>query len=97
MDKIEFDNIPYLIGFDNGVYNLQSKEFLPKNKDYHITMTTNYDYESVIHNLDKKCQGGYAYVLPSVVLSKGIKDGPNPEISGGNKNDLYVVKNLKKN
>jgi hypothetical protein len=32
-----------------------------------------------------------------VVLSKGIKDGPNPEISGGNKNDLYVVKNLKKN
>jgi len=46
MDKIEFDNIPYLIGFDNGVYNLQSKEFLPKNKDYYITMTTNYDYEA---------------------------------------------------
>ena len=45
MDKIEFDNISHLLGFDNGVYNLQTKEFLPKNKDYYITMTTNYDYD----------------------------------------------------
>jgi len=45
MDKIDFDNIPHLLGFDNGVYNLQPKEFLPKNKDYYITMTTNYDYD----------------------------------------------------
>ena len=140
LDKIEFDNIPHLISFDNGVYNLQTKQFEPKNKNYYITMTTGYDYiedqdqegintitelfdkvfpiederklygclmmrsffgknldkfiianggggngKSVIHNLNKKCQGGYAYVLPSVVLSKGIKDGPNPEIAGGNK------------
>lgn len=140
LDKIEFDNIPFLIGFDNGVYNLQTKQFEPKNKENHMTMTTGYDYQpeddedkikiisdlfekvfpyederklygcilmrsfygknldkfiianggggngkSVIHNLNKKCQGGYAYVLPSVVLSKGIKDGPNPEIAGGNK------------
>ena len=140
LDKIEFDNIPHLLGFDNGVFNLQTKQFEPKNKNYYITMTTGYDYiededeegiktisdfydtvfpikeekdlyailmmrsffgknldkfiianggggngKSVIHNLNKKCQGGYAYVLPSVVLSKGIKDGPNPEIAGGNK------------
>ena len=140
LDKVEFDNIPHLIGFDNGVYNLKTKEFLPKNKNNFMTMTTGYDYEveeeqekieiiedlfnkvfpieeerllygcilmrsfygknldkfiiangaggngkSVIHNLTKKTQGGYAYVLPSIVLSKGIKDGPNPEIAGGNK------------
>lgn len=140
LDKIEFDNIPHLIGFDNGVYNLKTKEFEPKNKDYYMSMSTGYDYQpeddedkikiisdlfekvfpyederklygcilmrsfygknldkfiianggggngkSVIHNLNKKCQGGYAYVLPSVVLSKGIKDGPNPEIAGANK------------
>jgi phage/plasmid-associated DNA primase len=129
-----------LIGFDNGVYNLQTKQFEPKNKNYYMTMTTGYDYiededqegintisdffekvfpikeegdlygclmmrsffgknldkfiianggggngKSVIHNLNKKCQGGYAYVLPSVVLSKVVKDGPNPEIAGGSK------------
>ena len=41
--------------------------------------------KSVIHNLNKRCQGGYAYVLPSVVLRKVVKDGPNPEIAGGSK------------
>ena len=45
MDKIEFNNILHLLGFDYGVYNLQTKLFLPKNKDYYITMTTNYDYD----------------------------------------------------
>ena len=44
LDKIEFDNIPHLISFDNGVYNLQTKQFEPKNKNYYITMTTGYDY-----------------------------------------------------
>ena len=44
LDKIEFDNIPHLIAFDNGVFNLQTKQFEPKNKNYYMTMTTGYDY-----------------------------------------------------
>ena len=44
LDKIEFDNIPYLIAFDNEVFNLQTKQFESKNKNYYMTMTTGYDY-----------------------------------------------------
>ena len=44
LERIEFDNKPHLIAFDNGVFNLQTKQFGFKNKNYYMTMTTGYDY-----------------------------------------------------
>ena len=62
------------------------RSFFGKNLDKFIIANGGFgNGKSVIHNLNNKCQGAYVYVLPSVVLSKGIKDGPNPEIAGGNK------------
>lgn len=137
LDKVEFDNYPYYICFNNGIYDLKHKEFIPKQKEFYLTMSTNFDYnpdedvkniqiietlieqifpiederilyccllmrsfiginndkfviangcggngKSVLHSLTYLTQGDYGYILPSVVLSKEIKDGPNPEIAG---------------
>lgn len=44
----EFPNLidrnPYLLGFNNGVYNLKDRQFRPGKWDDYITMTTDYDY-----------------------------------------------------
>jgi phage/plasmid-associated DNA primase len=61
------------------------RSFYGKNLDkFIIAIVAGGNGKSVVHNLNKKTQGGNAYVLPSIVLRKGIKDGPNPEIAGGN-------------
>ncbi|KAI9341003.1 hypothetical protein DFJ73DRAFT_762473 [Zopfochytrium polystomum] len=43
-DKI--DSNPYLIGFDNGVYDLTQKLFRPNNNDDFVTMSVGYKYDS---------------------------------------------------
>lgn len=46
----DFNNNPFLLGFNNGVYDLQTDEF--RKYEFHdfITMTTGYDYISVDYN-----------------------------------------------
>jgi len=40
----EFNANPFLIGFDNGVYDLQNDEFRPYKFDDFMTLSTKYDY-----------------------------------------------------
>ena len=44
-DKIEFDMKGYLLGFDNGVYDLQNDEFRDFQYDDYITFTVGYNYK----------------------------------------------------
>ena len=44
-DKIEFDMNPYLIAFDNTVYDFETKLFRTAEKTDYISMNTNYNYE----------------------------------------------------
>ena len=44
-DKIEFDMNPYLIAFDNKVYDFETKKFRTAKKTDYISMNTNYNYE----------------------------------------------------
>ncbi len=44
-DNIEFDNKPYLLAFNNTVYDFRNKLFRPQQKDDYISMTTGYDWE----------------------------------------------------
>ena len=48
---IEFNGNPYLLGFDNGVYDLQADEFRNYKYDDYITLTTKYDYFSVDYDI----------------------------------------------
>jgi hypothetical protein len=41
----DFDSDPYLLGFNNGVYDLSNDEFRDYTFTDYITMTTKYDYE----------------------------------------------------
>jgi phage/plasmid-associated DNA primase len=43
--ETDFNSNPFLLGFDNGVYDLNKYEFRPYNFDDYITITTGYDYE----------------------------------------------------
>jgi len=42
--KQEFDSKPFLMGFENGVFDLNLNEFRPYAFDDYLTMTTKYDY-----------------------------------------------------
>lgn len=46
-----FDNNPYLLGFENGVMELQTKTFRPYKFDDYITLTTGYDYQAPNYEL----------------------------------------------
>jgi phage/plasmid-associated DNA primase len=43
--EIDFNSNPFLLGFDNGVYDLQNELFRPYKFDDYITITTGYNYE----------------------------------------------------
>ena len=48
---VEFNGNPYLLGFDNGVFDLQADEFRNYRYDDYITMTTKYNYIQVDYDL----------------------------------------------
>jgi len=48
---IEFNGNPYLLGFDNGVYDLQEGCFRNYKYDDYITLTTKYDYHQVDYDI----------------------------------------------
>ena len=109
LDKIEFDNIPHLLGFDNGVFNLQTKQFEPKNKNYYITMTTGYDYiededEEGIKNISdfydtvfpiKEEKDLYAILMMRSFFGKNLDKFIIA--NGGGGNGKSVIHNLNKN
>ena len=49
--EIEFNGNPYLLGFDNGVFDLQADEFRNYKYDDYITITTKYDYKQVDYDI----------------------------------------------
>jgi len=48
---VEFNGNPYLLGFDNGVFDLQADEFRNYRYDDYITMTTKYNYIQVDYDI----------------------------------------------
>ena len=48
---VEFNGNPYLLGFDNGVFDLQADEFRNYRYDDYITMTTKYSYTQVDYDI----------------------------------------------
>lgn len=44
-DNIKFDNNPYLLAFENIIYDFKQKQFRPHEKTDYITMTTKYNWE----------------------------------------------------
>lgn len=49
--ETEFNGNPYLLGFDNGVYDLQADEFRNYKYDDYVTITTKYDYTQVDYDI----------------------------------------------
>lgn len=46
--KEDFNQIPYLIGFENGVYDLKEGKFREYKYDDYITLSTGYDYNNKV-------------------------------------------------
>jgi len=66
----DFNNKPFLLGFNNGVFDLELNEFRDYKFDDYITLTTKYDYEKVDYGyndeedfLSKDDNGEYEYEL----------------------------------
>jgi phage/plasmid-associated DNA primase len=65
----DFNTKPFLIGFNNGVYDLEKDEFRDYRFDDYMTMTTKYDFEPVDYGysddnedyLQKDKDGNYEY------------------------------------
>ena len=56
--SIEFDNKPFLIGFENGVIDLQNKcEFRQYKFDDYMTLSTKYDYVKTDYTIEKNKKG----------------------------------------
>ena len=97
------------IAFDNGVFNLQTKQFEPKNKNYYITMTTGYDYiEDEDEEGIKTISDFYDTVFPIkeekdlyAILMMRSFFGKNLDkfiiANGGGGNGKSVIHNLNKN
>jgi phage/plasmid-associated DNA primase len=47
--EIQFDNNPYLLAFENAIYDLSINEFIKPNPLDYITMSCGYDYKSTYH------------------------------------------------
>lgn len=48
--ETDFNDNPFLLGFNNGVYDLLAGEFRPYRFEDYITLTTKYDYEEPDYN-----------------------------------------------
>jgi phage/plasmid-associated DNA primase len=66
----DFNSKPFLLGFNNGVYDLELNEFRDYKFDDYITLTTKYDYEKVDYGnndeedfLSKDENGEYEYEI----------------------------------
>ena len=53
---VEFNSNPFLLGFNNGVLDLQNNEFRDYKFDDYITMTTKYDYYSPDYEDPEVCK-----------------------------------------
>ena len=49
----EFDNEPFLLGFNNGVYDLMKDEFRDYTYEDYITLTTQYDYNPLDYSIEE--------------------------------------------
>jgi len=45
-NEIEFDRIPHLVGFNNGVYDLFKNEFVDSKPEYYISKTTGWSWQT---------------------------------------------------
>ena len=68
-----FNQKPFLLGFDNGVYDLQVDEFRDYRYEDYMTMTTGYDYSKPDYSIPEKEQ----LRKTLVEIQEGIQ--PNPE------------------
>lgn len=53
----DFNSKPYLLGFNNGVYDLDKAEFRGYRFDDYITMTTKYDYKDIDYGYEYDASG----------------------------------------
>jgi phage/plasmid-associated DNA primase len=63
-DEIKFDENPYLIVFNNKIYDLKQGEFIDPKPDQYISLTSGY-------NFCKNVCGSIERNLPTPVLSDG--------------------------
>lgn len=54
--KVEFDENPYLFAFNNVVWDLKEGKIIPPSPEQMISLTTGYDYEMNMINLEDKKQ-----------------------------------------
>jgi len=66
----DFNTKPYLLGFNNGVFDLELNEFREYKFDDYITLTTKYNYEKIDYGMDgdedylsKDENGDYIYEI----------------------------------
>lgn len=52
-DGMEFDSVPYYLGFENGFMDLRTHSFEEYREDIHITITTGYNYVCPDYNTQK--------------------------------------------
>lgn len=64
----------YLTYLATGLSGIHMEEFM-------IATGVGGNGKSLINGLMMSCIGEYGYVIPSIVLTKEIKDGPNPELA----------------
>ena len=48
-DKLQFNNIWYYLGFEDGVYNLKTKEFRDYKPEDYITLSVGYNYSDIMN------------------------------------------------
>jgi len=64
-EKIKFDNNEYLVGFENGVYDIKEDEFREMRYDDYITLSVGYNYEEINNEKMKELLDVINMILPN--------------------------------
>jgi phage/plasmid-associated DNA primase len=86
IEEIEFNSKPFLIGFSNGVYDLQKNEFREYKFDDYMTIHTGYNYEK---KYDNKKKDELELLFKKIMPNKKIRDYLFTVLSTGLINKQY--------
>ena len=89
VDKLDMNH--YLLGFNNGIYNLKTNEFRPGHYSDYVSMTVGYEYTPIIKmDIRREIINMFQMIQPDQELLQFLLTFFASTLIGTNKNEIFV-------